>query len=344
MKEKKKKEEDISSETPRKKKPSKTGRLSDMIESMEQRGSPLNAHRVATRYFDSFRKERNIPAGAEEEKEPPAVSPHIPEKPSGSEKITAVDSAVKDRGKRKPPYPTEAGIRSADLKDLEDGFTPSEYRVYGAMYKKSVERKTHALRFGLKELREITGLSDKTVRVAIHSLEKKLSLRVVEPSLGVYGRKFYVPSPGEVLKERLKAGLDIDPTTKKVRDVTTAVETTVNTGNDTAINNAVTTAVNTTVVKSAETPGKNADEINALYELYTGNKLGEGDRGYFEVIRSMDARVVEAALILTVLKGKGETVELSQIGEVLADLKHELPDGYIEHLRKAWKALRGGEQ
>lgn len=67
MTEKKKKEEDISSETPRKKKPPKSGRLSDMIESMQKRGSPLNAHRVATRYFDSFRKERNIPAGAEDE-------------------------------------------------------------------------------------------------------------------------------------------------------------------------------------------------------------------------------------------------------------------------------------
>ena len=341
MKEKKKKEEDISSETPRGKKSPKGGRLSDMIESMQKRGSPLNAHRVATRYFDSFRKERNIPAGAEDE-EPPA-SPSIPEKPPESEKITAVDSAVKIKEKRKPAA-ADAGSKSVDLKDLDESFTPSESRVYGAMYKKSVEKKAPALRFGLKELKELTGLSDKTVRVAVHSLEKKLSLRVVEPSMGVYGRKFYVPAPGEVLKERLKAGLEIDPTTKKVASMTIAVETAVGIGKHTAVSNAVKNAVNTAIIMSAETSGENADEITALYELYTGNKPGEGDREYFESIKHMDARVIEAALILTILKGKGGSIELSHIGEVLADLEAELPDGYIEHLREVWKTVRGGEQ
>ena len=74
------------------------------------------------------------------------------------------------------------------------------------MYNKSIEKNAPTLRLGLKELRELTGLSDKTVRVAVHSLEKKLALRVVESSLGIYGRKFFVLSPGEVIEERIKVG------------------------------------------------------------------------------------------------------------------------------------------
>ncbi|HKQ33091.1 MAG TPA: hypothetical protein VJV40_07795, partial [Thermodesulfobacteriota bacterium] len=98
------------------------------------------------------------------------------------------------------------------------------------------------------------------------------------------------------------------------------------------------------IIMSAGTSGENADEITALYELYTGDKPGYGDREYFESIKHMDARVIEAALILTILKGKGGSVKLSQIGEVLADLEAELPDGYIEHLREVWKTIRSGEQ
>ncbi|HVY54582.1 MAG TPA: hypothetical protein VHC46_02405 [Thermodesulfobacteriota bacterium] len=339
MKEKKKKEEDISSEIPKGKKPPKGGRLSDMIESMQKRGSPLNAHRVATRYFDSFRKERNIPDGAEED-EPPAAALPTTGKHQESEKFTAVDSAVIIKEKKKSPA-SQTGSKPVDLKDLDESFTPSESRVYGAMYKKSVEKKAPTLRFGLKELKELTGLSDKTVRVAIHSLEKKLSLRVAEPSLGVYGRKFYVPAPDEVFKERRKAGLEIDPTTKKVTGMMPTVITAVDNVIDTAITIPVSTAVTTGVVAGQEPSKEFAADPLALYELYTGKKLGEMDRAYFESIEHMDARVIEAALILTILKGKGDPIELSHIGEVLADLRDEIPEGYIEHLREAWKAFRG---
>ncbi|MEW6146263.1 MAG: hypothetical protein AB1598_14715 [Thermodesulfobacteriota bacterium] len=341
MKEKKKKEEDISSETPKKKKPPKGGRLSDMIESMEQRGSPLNAHRVATRYFDSFRKERNIPAEAPGG-EASGESSREPGTGLETAIVTAVDSAVRKRERKKPPYPSEHGMKPADLKDLDDGFTPSESRVYGEIYKKSIEKKTPTLRIGLKELRELTGLSDKTVRVAIHSLEKKLSLKVVEPSLGVYGRMFSVPSPGEVLKEREKAGLEIDPTTKKVLGLNTPVSTAVLTGVDTAIDNAINTAVTTAAKKSEKSAGEKTDEVLSMYELYTGNKRGPRDEEYCEKIKHLDPGVIEASLILSSLKGKGGIAEFSQVEGVLADLGGELPEGYLEHLRGAWKTLHGG--
>ena len=341
MKEKKKKEEDISSETPRKKKPPKSGRLLDMIESMQQRGSPLNAHRVATRYFDSFRRERNI-HGEPAQDEPAADISSVPETGPDTTIITAVDSAVKKR-ERKRPSPAEPGVQSADLKDLDSGFTPSESRVYSAMYNKSIEKNAPTLRLGLKELRELTGLSDKTVRVAVHSLEKKLALKVVESSLGIYGRKFFVLSPGEVIEERIKSGLEIDPTTKKVTGPAAPVETAVVTGINTAVSNAIHTAVATAVYHDAASSRDKSGDVLSLYEFYTGNKREEKDEGYFERIKHLDPRVIEAALILASLKGKGGVTEFAQVGGVLEDLGEELPEGYLEHLRGAWNALYGGE-
>ncbi len=340
MKEKKKKEEDISSETPRKKKPPKSGRLLDMIESMQQRGSPLNAHRVATRYFDSFRQERNI-RGDADEAPPPAEASRATETTADAATTTAVNSAVKKR-ERKPPSPAEPGVKSADLKDLDSGFTPSESRVYSAIYNKSIMKRAPTLRIGLKELRELTGLSDKTVRVAVHSLEKKLALKVVESSLGIYGRKFYVRSPGEVLQERLGSGLEIDPTTKKVTGTAAPVGTAVDTAINTAVSTAISTTVTTAVNSGEEGIEDKAEDILSLYELYTGNKRGEKDREFFEGIRHLDPGVLEAALILAGLKGKGGVAGFSQVGGVLKDLGEELPEGYLEHLRGAWNALYGG--
>ncbi len=333
MKEKKKKEEGTSSETPRGKKPSGSDRLSGMIESMQKRGSPMNAHRVATRYFDSFRRERNIPAEAVEDEPAEDISPAADSGPDTTI-ITAVDSAVKKK-ERKRPSPAEPGVKPADLKDLDDSLTPSESRVYRAIYNKSIEKKAPTLRLGLKELRELTGLSDKTVRVAVHSLEKKLTLRVVESSLGVYGRKFRVLTPEEVLKERQKAGLEIDPTTKRVLEMGSPVTIAVITG----VSNAIVTAVSTTVDNERENTEDKIGAVSSLYEFYTGNKWGEKDEEYFESVRFLDTGMIETALILISLKGKGGISGFSDLEGVLEDLGTELREGYLEHLREAWKTL-----
>ena len=308
-----------------------------MIESMQKRGSPMSAHRVATRYFESFRRERNI---QEEPAGPVGEAPDGAPGLADAVVITAVDSAVKKR-ERKTPSPADQGVKSIELKDLEYNFTPSESRVYGAIYKKSLEKKAPALRLGLKELRELTGLSDKTVRVAVHSLEKKLALRVVESSLGIYGRKFFVLSPGEVLKERLRAGLEIDPTTKKVISPTAPVKTAVDTGINTAVSSAVNTTVTTAVKDSVAKSRGIAADVLSLYEFYTGNKRGDEDEVYFERIKHLDAGVIEAALILVSLEGEGGINELSQVEGVLSDLGKELQAGYLEHLRGAWRSVHG---
>jgi len=210
MKMKKTKEESTSSET-RKKKPSvKGGRLTGMFESMEKRASPVSAHKVATRYFDDFRKERKIAPEAKEIEDTTAVDAG-----ETSAVITAVDSAVVEGKKKKVAPKAKTGRKTEAAPDplLSD----SENKVYGAMYGECVRRNTDTRRFGLKELKELTGLSDKTIRISIHSLEKKKNISVVESSLGIYGRKFKVLSREEVLEERKREGIVIDSTTKKVQ-------------------------------------------------------------------------------------------------------------------------------
>jgi hypothetical protein len=61
MKEKKKKEESTSSETPREKIPFRQGPFIGHDRVHAEARKPHERHRVATRYFESFRRERNIP-------------------------------------------------------------------------------------------------------------------------------------------------------------------------------------------------------------------------------------------------------------------------------------------
>jgi hypothetical protein len=207
MKMKKTKVEDTSSGTPKKKKPENKGRLSSMLESMQKRSSPLNAHKVATKYFDDFRKERGISTSKEPPKDTIAVTTGVitAERSAVS---TAVDSAVVTAIAKEPRKSTSSKAQNKTIgsKNLEDSHSLSESRVYWTIYNECVGRKSKKLRFGLKELKEKTGLSDKTIRVTIHSLQKKLSIEIVEPSLGIYGRMIQVFEPEEVASNRKKAG------------------------------------------------------------------------------------------------------------------------------------------
>jgi len=220
MKMKKTKEDATSAGTPKKKKPENKGRLSSMLESMQKRSSPIKAHKVATKYFDDFKKDRSIASIKETQKETTAVDSAV---------ITAVEQ------KAKKPSSTKPQNKISQPEILEDSHTPSESKVYLFMKEETSKKKSSQLRFGLKELKEKTGLSDKTIRNAIHSLEEKLSIKVVEPSLGVYGRKIRVFEPEEVSRNRKNAGLIIDSTTKRIINGATAVST--------AVGSTVTTAV-----------------------------------------------------------------------------------------------------
>ena len=183
-----------------------------MIESMQQRSSPVNAHKVATQYFDNFRQERHILDEASGEKAGKKSSTAV-----NTGGITAVTTAVVSTVKsarRKKAAKTPATMVDSNV--LSDVLTPSESKIYLAMREESISKVSNELRFGLKYLKEKTGLSDKTVRVAIHSLEEKLCVQVVDSSQGIYGRKFRVYGPGEILEAHRGANIYIDRTTKKL--------------------------------------------------------------------------------------------------------------------------------
>jgi len=194
---KKTKEDATSAGTPKKKKPENKGRLSSMLESMQKRSSPIKAHKVATKYFDDFKKDRSIASIKETQKETTAVDSAV---------ITAVEQ------KAKKPSSTKPQNKISQPEILEDSHTPSESKVYLFMKEETSKKKSSQLRFGLKELKEKTGLSDKTIRNAIHSLEEE-----------------------DVSRNRKNAGLIIDSTTKRIINGATAVST--------AVGSTVTTAV-----------------------------------------------------------------------------------------------------
>ena len=318
---KKTKVEDTSSGTPKKKKPENKGRLSSMLESMQKRSSPLNAHKVATKYFDDFRKERGISTSKEPPKDTTAVTTGVitAERSAVS---TAVDSAVVTAIAKEPRKSTSSKAQNKTIgsKNLEDSHSLSESRVYWTIYNECVGRKSKKLRFGLKELKEKTGLSDKTIRVTIHSLQKKLSIEIVEPSLGIYGRMIQVFEPEEVASNRKKAGLMIDTVTKKIVDGGTAVST------------AVVTAV---VDKESY-----KNEIKILYKKYTNNDWDEKAEKFYKTIEHLKPEIVESAFIVGILKEKRNDKHISDFKNLFKELDNELPKAYIGHLRVIWKEFQ----
>jgi hypothetical protein len=306
MKMKKTKEDATSAGTPKKKKPENKGRLSSMLESMQKRSSPVKAHRVATKYFDDFKKDRSITSIKETQKETTAVDTGVVTAES-----SAVDSAVDQKAKK--PSSTKPQNKISQPKILEDSHTPSESKVYLFMKEETSKKKSSQLRFGLKELKEKTGLSDKTIRNAIHSLEEKLSIKVVEPSLGVYGRKIRVFEPEEISRNRKNAGLIIDSTTKRIIDRATAVST--------AVDEVL----------------EYKDKVKSLYESYTENKWDENAEKFYKSINNIKPEIIEAALILGILKDGDKNKQISDFKILIKDVGDSIPKPYLNHLRDVWK-------
>lgn len=318
---KKTKEDATSAGTPKKKKPENKGRLSSMLESMQKRSSPVNAHKVATKYFDDFKKDRSIESDQETIKPATAVDTGVVTAKS-SAIDTAVSSAVTtavEKKIKKPPSPKSQNKLSGS-KVLEDSHTDSESRVYFVMSHETSLKNSPQLRFGLKELKEKTGLSDKTIRNAIHSLEEKLSIKVVEPSLGVYGRKIQIFTPEEISVNRKKAKLVIDPTTKKIiRD-------------NTAVSSTVDSAVTTAVIKTVD----HKDKIIDLYKKYTGQKWDNKSDKFYKTIENINSDVIESVLILGVLKNRNKYKKLSDFKAIINDSGNSVPKTYLNHLRDIW--------
>ncbi|TDI88993.1 MAG: hypothetical protein E2O72_07395 [Candidatus Dadabacteria bacterium] len=292
-----------------------------MLESMQKRSSPLNAHKVATKYFDDFRKERGISTSKKPSKDTTAVATGVitAERNAVSTAVTTALSTAVDKEPHKSTS-FKAQNKTIGSKYLDDSHSLSESRVYWTIYNECIGRKSKKLRFGLKELKEKTGLSDKTIRVTIHSLEKKFSIEVVEPSLGIYGRMIRVFEPEEVVSNRKKAGLIIDSVTKKIVDGGTAVST----------------AVVTAVVDK-----KNyKNEIKILYKKYTNNDWDNKAEKFYKTIEHLKPEIVESAFIVGILKEKRNDKHISDFKNLFKELDNELPKAYIGHLRVIWKGFQ----
>ncbi|MEM7009372.1 MAG: hypothetical protein AAF462_09595 [Thermodesulfobacteriota bacterium] len=335
----KKKEENISAKRPKKaKKPSNKGRLSSMLESMQKRSSPVNAHKVATKYFDDFKKDRSI---TEDNKNTAVItSVDKDDLRASSENVatsvdiakdtavnipieTVVDTAVPTDvpNKEKKPSPSKSQNRQNKRQILDDSHTNSEKKVYWAMRDECESKKTQELRFGLKQLKEKTGLSDKTVRNTIHNLEEKLSISIIEPSLGIYGRKMIVHMPDEILENRKKDKLEIDITTKKVISSNSAIVSKVNS----AVNSMVDTTVN------------NKKNIQELYNKYTGKKWDQKAEKFYQNIQDIKIQTIEAAFILGILKENKRNKHLTEFRTIINDIGNDITDTYLTHLKQIWK-------
>jgi len=318
---KKTKDVSTSAGTPKKKKPENKGRLSSMLESMQKRSSPVNAHKVATKYFDDFKKDRSISSAKEASKDITAVTTPVPTAESNAVN-TAVSSAVTTAVDKKPgkSSPSKPQIKTSLPKILEDSHTQSESKVYLFMKEETSRKKSPQLRFGLKELKEKTGLSDKTIRNAIHSLQQKLSIKIVEPSLGVYGRKIHIYTPEEITEKRKKAAMVIDSVTRKIIDGGTAVTSTVD------------SAVTTAVVNNKDYKEK----VQALYKKYAGKDWDDKAEKFYKSIKNIKPETVEAALILGTLKNKTKNKHISDFRTLIKDVGDSVTKTYLDHLRDIW--------
>jgi len=322
---KKTKEDATSAGTPKKKKPENKGRLSSMLESMQKRSSPVNAHKVATKYFDDFKKDRSISPAKESSKDTTAVTTGVNTAESNAI-ATGISNAVTTAvdKKQKNPSPSKSENVKSGFKILDDSHSNSESKVYLFMKEETDRKKSSQHRFGLKELKEKTGLSDKTIRNAIHSLEEKMSIKIVEPSLGVYGRKIQVFHPDEIKERRKKADLVIDSTTKKII------------ASGAGVNSAVGSAVTTAVDK----PAQNKKDVISLYENYTDNKWGEKEEKFYKTISNIKPEIIEAALILGTMKEGGKKSEFSDFERLIKDAGDSVSKPYLDHLRDIWLEYR----
>ena len=289
-----------------------------MLESMQKRSSPVNAHKVATKYFDDFKKDRSISSAKETSNDITAVTT-----PVTTVESNAINTAVTTAIDRKPGKSSSSKpqIKTSQPKILEDSHTQSESKVYLFMKEETGRKKSPQLRFGLKELKEKTGLSDKTIRNAIHSLEEKLSIKIVEPSLGVYGRKIHIYTPDEIAEKRKKAGMVIDSTTRKIIDGGTAATSTVD------------SAITTAVVNNKDYKEK----VQALYNKYADKDWDDRAEKFYKSIQNIKPEIVEAALILGVLKDKHKNKHIADFKSLIKDLGDAVPKAYLNNLRDIWQ-------
>lgn len=210
--------------------------------------------------------------------------------------------------------------------------------------------------------------------MAIHSLEQKLSIKTIEKSWGIYGRKFRVFTPKEILAARREAGIRIDPVTKKIiTALPTAVTTAVR--ESTPVEN---TAVNPTGLRAENTinelnqaqhqhksssaaltddrDSQHKQQTIELYQRYTGNAWKPRDEATYQELRGLPIEAIEAGIISSVLRfEQARRARTDQplptkinslaycVGAVI-EFAGFLPPGYLDYLRDKIQNLIPGKE
>lgn len=100
---------------------------------------------------------------------------------------------------------------------LDATHTSSEQKIYSVMYRETIRKGHSSSRFSINELRALTGIrSENTVRRALRGLQKKLSVKQLEPHRGIYGPLYAVNQPHQIIEARRGAGIEIEPRTKQI--------------------------------------------------------------------------------------------------------------------------------
>lgn len=144
---------------------------------------------------------------------------------------------------------------------LDATHSASEQKVYSILYRESKNMELGEVRVRISELMGKTGLSDKTVRTALHSLENKLSIAILERSKSPYGRLYKIYDPKYILERRKSSGLRIDPVTKQIRNLPNRSNSSKTTSVNTSVIAAETASVNTSETPSVKTPEGTSEGI-----------------------------------------------------------------------------------
>lgn len=139
----------------------------------------------------------------------------VPPEPQAPPPPRAPEPRIQERkSKFQIPHPAKSRLQKLEYVDLFH--SPSEHKVYGALQRECETYGSNTTRTRVSELVRRTGLSDKTVRTALLSLVRKLSIDILDPSKTPYGRLYRVYDQGEVKSRRAEVNMTIDHVTKQV--------------------------------------------------------------------------------------------------------------------------------
>ncbi len=166
---------------------------------------------------------------------------------------TSVSTPVYKKQHRKQRTPR--GVQTK-FEYLDATHSASEQKVYSVLYRESKNMQSSEIRVRISEIINKTGLSDKTVRTALHCLENKLSITILERSKSPYGRLYRIYDPKDILDRRKSINLKIDPVTKQIRSTGTRSPTPVLASVNTPVKSSVLASVNTPATTLEEPPVK----------------------------------------------------------------------------------------